>query len=131
MKRNKLRSLRGFTFIELLVVFWCLLILAVLILPALTRPHHYTPGLRCLNNLKQDALAFRTFLDHGGHYPMDLSLTNGGTLEFVGQNMPWRHFSVMSNELSTPKILICPEDANRLPATTFTNWFSRHSCLRR
>ena len=29
------------------------------------------------------------------------------------------HFQVLSNELSTPKLLVCPADSNRQPALTF------------
>lgn len=32
-----------------------------------------------------------------------------------------RHFQVMSNELSTPKLLICPQDKARKPAADFVN----------
>jgi len=33
-------------------------------------------------------------------------------------------FQVMSNELSTPKILLCPEDTRRTYATNFSTGFS-------
>jgi len=33
-------------------------------------------------------------------------------------------FQVMSNELSTPKILVCPEDVDRIAATNFTTDFN-------
>jgi hypothetical protein len=32
-----------------------------------------------------------------------------------------QHFQVMSNELSTPRILVCPKDRSRKPATAFAN----------
>src|ERR1022692_1790605 len=44
---------------------------------------------------------------------MSVSVTNGGTLELVESGAVWRHFLVMSNELNTPKILICPADSER------------------
>lgn len=34
------------------------------------------------------------------------------------------HFQVMSNELSTPRILLCPEDPRRSDATNFTTDFN-------
>ncbi len=51
-----------------------------------------------------------------------LSVTNGGTMELVGKGRTIMHFAVMSNELSTPKILVCPEepDAKTKTATTFS-----------
>jgi len=43
-------------------------------------------------------------------------------MEFVGvSNAVFRHFLVMSNELSTPKVLFCPQETNpsRIMATGF------------
>ena len=42
---------------------------------------------------------------------------------FIGTNV-WRHFQVMSNELSTPKVVICPEDDDRMSAATNFMWFN-------
>jgi hypothetical protein len=44
---------------------------------------------------------------------MALSVTNGGTMELLGGPDAWKTFQVMSNELSTPKILVCPQDLAR------------------
>src|SRR3954452_15480918 len=102
---------RAFSLLELLIVIACLLTLAALILPALARPKTQRSGWQCLNNLKQVGLSFRTWsLDNQDHYPMQVSVSNGGTMELVMQGNAFVHFQVMSNELSTPKILICPQD---------------------
>lgn len=42
-------------------------------------------------------------------------------MELVGSGIPYVHFLVLSNELSTPRILVCPADTNRIAAT---NWSS-------
>jgi prepilin-type processing-associated H-X9-DG protein len=42
---------------------------------------------------------------------MSVSTNFGGTLEFITSGETFRHFQVMSNELCTPKILVCPADA--------------------
>jgi hypothetical protein len=49
---------------------------------------------------------------------MSVSTNLGGTLEYVARGEMFRHFQVMSNELSTPKILVCPADV-RQPANDF------------
>ena len=51
--------------------------------------------------------------------------TNGGTMEFTTGANAWRHYQVMSNELSTPVVVVCPEesDPQRFRATNFT-WFN-------
>jgi len=44
-------------------------------------------------------------------------------MELVGSGLIYPHFQVMSNELSTPKILVCPWDRSRIGATNFTSGF--------
>ena len=78
----------------------------------------------CIDNLKQIGLAYRAWEgNHGDKYPMETSVTNGGTMELANGRNAWINFSVMSKELSTPKILICPADAGKIAATNFTNDF--------
>jgi len=122
MKPGPHSFVRAFTMIEFLIVIMCLCILALIFLPTLTRPKVYAQRINCVNNLKQAGVAFRTWaLDNGDKYPGQVSVTNGGTMELVDGGIVWPHFSVMSNELSTPKILVCPEDTARQTsiATTF------------
>lgn len=77
--------------------------------------------INCVNNLKQICLAYRVWGgDSGFKFPMAISKTNGGSMEFTTGANAWRHFQVMSNELSTPKVLICPIDKERSWATNFT-----------
>ncbi len=80
----------------------------------------------CVNNLKQIGLAFKEWaLGHGARFPFNVSTNEGGTMEFcsVGEDGFDRnaalHFQVMSNELNTPKILVCPEDHLRKRVLTF------------
>jgi hypothetical protein len=71
----------------------------------------------CVNNLKQVGLAFRIFAtDNGDQFPMGVATNQGGSAEYKpaqpGQRVPFNfmHLAVMSNELSTPKVIICPSD---------------------
>jgi hypothetical protein len=52
---------------------------------------------------------------------MAVSQTNGGTMEFVTGTNAFRHFQIMSNEVSTPWVLSCPDDKRQEHslATTF------------
>ena len=109
------------TFIELLLVVAVLAWLVVIFLPDLGRPKR-SSRIGCVNNLKQIGLAYRMWAgDNGDKYPFELSVTNGGTKELnVGGNA-WLNYLVMSNELSTPKFLICPKDQeHQPPATNFS-----------
>lgn len=115
------RTAEAFTLIELTIVVACLVILGAILLPSLARPPHHC-GVNCSNNLKQIGRGFRTWaIDNNDRYPMQVPLTNGGTMELVNSGTVFPHFLVMSNELSTPKLLICPAENNpaRTTATTF------------
>ncbi|MGO9585439.1 MAG: type II secretion system protein [Limisphaerales bacterium] len=110
-------SKQGFTLVALLVIIAVLAILAAMLLPALARAKQKAQRINCVNNLKQDGLAFRLWEgDNGDKYPMAVSTNKNGTMEYGGD--VFHHFQVMSNELSTPKILACPAD-NRTAAATF------------
>ena len=115
------------TLVEVFVVIAVLFILAVLILPALVRPpNSLPPRSQCINNLKQIGLAYLIWAnDHNGKYPMQVSMTNGGTMELTadGRNA-WLNFLAMSNELSTPKNLYCPADEDHVLAINWTSGFS-------
>lgn len=82
--------------------------------------------INCINNLKQIGLAFRIWAgDNNGQFPFNVSTNAGGTMELcrLGEDgfdlSAAIHFQVMSNELNTPKILVCPDDKTRKPLLVF------------
>jgi hypothetical protein len=103
-----------------------LVILPAMLLPALSRAKGRAQSINCANNMKQIGLAFRTWaIDNNGNFPFNVSTNSGGTLELClrgsdgfDRNAAF-HFRVMSNELSTPKILVCPADSKRQSAMEF------------
>jgi len=112
----------GVSLIEALTVTAILAILIAMLLPALMAPRRRASRASCIVNLKQIGLAFRQWaMDNNGKYPMQVSVTNGGSMELVGSGAAYVHFRVLSNELNTPKIAFCSWDANpkRSPATRF------------
>ena len=113
-------SKSGFTLVGLLVIIAVIAILAAMLLPALASAKKKAQRINCVNNLKQCGLAFRIWAgDNDDKYPMDVPKAKGGTREFDTGADTFRHFQVMSNELSTPKILFCPADT-RIAANNFT-----------
>lgn len=111
--------------LEALFVIFLLAMLAIVIMPLLATPHRCRLQYNCVNNLKQVGLAFRIWEgDNNDKYPMAVSVTNGGAMEAVLGGDAFTVFRVMSNELSTAKILYCPEDKLRHSATNFTTSFT-------
>ncbi len=123
----KAKTVRAFNVAELLITIACIAVLAAIFLPALAKSKARSSRLGCANCMKQIGLAFHTWsLDNNDRPPMQVSVTNGGTMELVASGMVYPHFQVMSNELSTPKILLCPEDRKRDWATNFCNLTDRN-----
>lgn len=124
--RKRIRS-GAFTAVELLAIVVVLFFLIVVFLPdspLFGRRSHCSLRINCINNLKQTGLAFRLWSgDNGDMYPMQ-ALPNEayGSFQLNATN-GFRYFQVMSNELSTPRIVVCPTDAKRTAATNFTTDF--------
>jgi hypothetical protein len=113
---------RGLTRIELLVivgsaVLVLLVMLAgvgVLIYARRSGPNARVARIQCVSSLKQVAIAYKLWsTDHGDKLPWQVPAKDDGTLEYVQGREVFRHFLVASNELVSPKILVCPADRER------------------
>lgn len=108
-------SRAGVTLLEVLAVVAVVAVLFGLILPMLAVPRSSANHIRCIGHLKNVGLALRIFAtDNTNAFPFQISTNLGGTREWNGNpSQVWRQFVVISNELSTPVIAICPSDRDR------------------
>jgi prepilin-type N-terminal cleavage/methylation domain-containing protein/prepilin-type processing-associated H-X9-DG protein len=120
----------GFTLIELLVVLVILAVLIGMFLPAWNRAKGKARRISCVGRLKNIGLAYRIFAtDHNGSFPWALNPTNQHSTAIQGA-FAWQHFVAVSNELSTPEIILCPADGIQpgtpadIPRVKAPNWLA-------
>lgn len=99
------------TLVEVLVILALIAILAAMFLPSASYSGPAT-GERCADNLKQIGEAMQSWAnDHQDDYPMEISIMNGGTKEYMTGSDTFEHFIVLSNYLKGGSpTLVCPID---------------------
>ncbi len=102
------RSDRAFTLIELLTVIAIISILAAMLLPTFSRAKERAKRIYCVSNQRQLSLGLRLWAeDNGGRYPWQIDISSGGSKNY---GLVWQHLILIQNEISTPKVLVCPSD---------------------
>ena len=120
MKRSRNITLEAFTLVELFVIVGVIALMVALVLPGMARAKQKAMRIQCTNNLKQLGLASKTWVIGG----MATRSTNRlAGLGRITSGEAFRYFQVVSNEMGTPKLLVCPADT-RVPAKDLGPGFS-------
>ena len=112
---------RAITLLEVLVVIAVIAMVAAMVLPMRYVPDK-TPSAACLSHLKQIDLGFLLYAeDNAGKFPMQVSITNGGTMEFLNRdhNQTFPHYKKLDQYLRYTEVLRCPADKNRQTAAAY------------
>jgi hypothetical protein len=114
------RGESALTTADLLVSIIGLALLAMFGFPCTTLCKTRAMRIPCISNQKQIGLAFRMWAnEHGDKFPMALPKKNGGArgAALIGDPLPI--FRTISTQMTTPKVLFCPEDKERTRADEF------------
>ncbi len=111
----------AFTRLDACALVATLALLAVVTYPALGANRARTDRLVCANHLRQIGKAFLQWgQDHNDSVPFEVRVSDGGTFAHPLAANAWLHFSWISNELGSARVLACPADRASRPAENFT-----------
>ena len=110
--------------LELLAVIIILALVAIVLFAPEPPSKARTARIVCFNNLKQVGQAFWFWsIDYNGRFPMQVAASSADALEVINAGHIAPTFITMSNQLNTPKVLLCPADLKRKAGTDFSKGF--------
>jgi prepilin-type processing-associated H-X9-DG protein len=116
-KRNSHHGFMPVDQFERLVVVAVVALIAAIVLPALSIAKKRSQETMCYSKLRAMTLGIISFTtDNDGYFPF--GTTN--SVAYQETNAVWRHFMALSNELGSPKLLVCPLDKSRVQNVTTT-----------
>jgi prepilin-type N-terminal cleavage/methylation domain-containing protein/prepilin-type processing-associated H-X9-DG protein len=110
IKKNNFK--KGFTLLELLIVLTVIIILASLLLPALSKARQRTQSTKCLANLKQLITAVALYAQDYGKYP---NITPGAPDQpFTGDGGNGKLATLLNPFVNNKDVFICPANTTEL-----------------
>jgi len=132
----------GFSLPEALVVVATVILIGATVVPYIARPRHHNGRIQCLGNLKQIGLAMRMWSnDHNERFPWHVPRydpercsDHDGAQKCGGSGDPLEAindgnvtiFRAISNELNSPKVLVCSSDRQRQRAQSFSPTYTNY-----
>lgn len=109
------------TLFEMLAVIACVVIVGALLLTTFVASKGRAARISCRSKLKEINVCFRVWAEdnNNNQYPMSVSVTNGGGMELIRSGNLVGCLQFASNEMSSTKMFVCPDDPDR---TFATNW---------
>lgn len=108
MKRRIRNNNQAFTLLELIVIFTVISILVAILIPATIKAVAKQKRIGCVSRLKNIGLGYRIFAtDNHDMFPWQLATNSPAPKTF---DDVLGHYQSISNEISIPKILVCPAD---------------------
>jgi hypothetical protein len=131
MKKDAVK--RGIAAFSRAELFFCLAALALLfaaILPGAALSGHRSDHITCIDNLRRIGRGFHVWaFEHQDGNPWTVPVTSDGTALSGHLSKPgnaWFEFAAVSNELVTPRLLVCPADSKKL-VNQASNWSTSSS----
>ncbi len=101
------------TLVDVLVVVTVVIGAAAIILPMLARSNVRSSRIGCITAVKMVAMGLRLFAnDNDSRFP-------DASINIMASTNLWKLFQLAENDISSPRILVCPEDKERTPASDF------------
>jgi type II secretory pathway pseudopilin PulG len=115
---------QAFALTELLVVIAVVVFLGVCLLSVLRAAHHGDKAINCLNNLHQIGVAHQLWVgDLNNQFSLLTFAADNHAGKLTRNDSAYILWQAMSNQLNTPKILVCPADKKRTVAAGFATGF--------
>ena len=108
----------GFAFVELLAVLGTVALLLAVAMPLLAGNRASSDRAVCQSNLRQIGRAMTMWADDNqGRFSYETPIVSSSPSAINS----WYQFNAIKAELVTPKILVCPTDAEKVPALDWSN----------
>ena len=104
----------AFSRMELMVLLASCALLGLLVLPTLASSRNRGQQITCVDNLRRIGQAVQQWADeHENMVSWLTPVSRGGTQSPSKPALPWYEIGAHSNELVSPKFLVCPSDVQR------------------